>query len=377
MNQNYNISLNRRQYIYSLIILGFLGTISLVSGIRTAIIRNSDFQISSSRLFTKGENPYLYFLDGNINSELLAPPNYLHQLYALMAPLTIFNDETSRLLWAIINTALAIWCCIELCKLANRTSFFWLIFLFFLMSLPFRNGLGNNQNQILLLTFFILSMKARQSKTIGFFGALTFLKYSFSGSWIGMNIRRNLKSVIWSGLFTIFFIGIGAFWISSGDIMIDIFGPMLVSKDNVSEGFSDIFTITTSLFGSQYKFLLAIFLLILNIFIVDRILKNSKDILFILAIGGVTSLMFLPHLIYDGVFLLPALIFLISRGGIASLLGVSIIIYNWQVLKILYILGLDDSIALSIFHLFAYITLLKCLIISEKKNFKPLLNIIS
>lgn len=355
-------------------IFGVLGVISVIAGVRNAVLKNTDFQLSGSRLFTKGENPYLYFLNGNIDGEILSPPNYFHQLYALMAPLTLFNDETSRLLWAILTVFLAIWCCFELCKLANKTSFFWLISLFFLMSLPFRNGLGNNQNQILVLTFFILSMKVSQSKTIGFFGALAFFKYSFFGSWLGMNIRRNFKSVIWSGLFTICFVALGAFWISSGNIMIDVFGPIIVSKDSVSPGYSDILTITTSLFGIRYKFLTAIFLLGFNIFIVDSVINNSKDILFVLAIGGITSLMFLTHLGYDGVFLLPALIFLLSRGGISSLIGLSIIIYHWQVVKIFHILGFGGgSIEWKIFNLVTYIILLRCLIITEKKNFKPLL----
>jgi len=153
---------------------------------------------------------------------------------------------------APINTGLAIWISYALSRMANHREYFPIIALFFFASLPFRNGIGNDQTQILILTFFVLSMQTNTPWLKGLFGPLSFIKYSFAGSWIGMNIYHDKCSVIWSVLFLALMMLGGAFWIYSGDFIIDLFGPFLVAAHGVAPRHGDLLTITDYIFGNQY-----------------------------------------------------------------------------------------------------------------------------
>ncbi len=327
----FNITLNRKQYLIFIFILGVIGIVSLLAGLNNAWVNFVDFQQPAACLFISGESPYAYAFElGESYKENWSKPNYLHALYFLQSPLCIFDDAIARLVWGLINTGLAIWISYTLSKMANRPEYFILITLFFFASLPFRNGIGNDQNQILILTFFVLSMQANSSWLKGLFGALSFIKYSFAGSWIGMTFYRDKLAVIWSGLFVVLMMLGGALWISSGNFIIDFLGPFMVASNGVRPGHGDLLTMIDYIFDSQYQYrtVVGASLLVLNTIVVAWITRKSMDPLFILAIAGVSSLMFVTHLGYDGVFLLPALVFLIAKGGGASLVGVATIVYT-------------------------------------------------
>jgi len=375
---NFSIRLNKKQYYIVLSLLVLLGVVSLIAGMYNTWNNIVDFQQPAACVFISGENPYLFHLEGKYGDNW-SPPNYLHSLYFLLSPLCIFDDSTARLVWGFINIGFAIWISYTLCKMANHREYFILVLLVFFASLSFRNGIGNQQNQMLVLAFFILSMQANSSFFQGFFGALSFLKYSFAGSWIGMFLYHNKYAVVWSVLLVIMMMISGAYWISSGNILIDLLGPFKVASKigNIAYGSGDILTIFEYLVGKEYEYriIVAALLLLLNIVIVAFITKKSTDPLFILSVAGVSALIFVTHLRYDAVFLLPAFIYFLSRSGILSLIGFFIIIYNWQITKILDIFKIHNaSLNWTIIHLFLYVILLVSLIFAEKhKDKKPLL----
>ena len=372
------LTLNNKQYLSLIFILGTVGVISLIAGLYNAWNHMVDFQQPASCLFISGKNPYLFDLE-RIHPKNWAHPNYLHPLYILLSPLCLFDDSTARLIWGLINSILAIWIAYTLCKMANYREYFLLITFFFFASLPFRNGIGNGQNQILILTFFLLSIQANSSWLKGLFGSLSFIKYSFAGSWIGMNICHDKYSVIWSGVFITFMMLCGAFWISSGNFLTDFLGPFKVAAHGVSPGTGDLLTIFDNLFIGQYQYktirtTVGVLLLVINIVTVAWITRKSTNVLFNLSIAGVASLMFVTHLGYDDVFLFPALVFLIVKGGRASLFGLIAISYSWQVVKVLAVLNLiGQSLGWIIIQFCMYTIVLTSLIISEKKDEKPLL----
>ncbi len=370
-----SLALSRKQYFVSISVLGAIGAISLAAGLYNAWSYFMDFQQSAACLFISGDNPYLAHLEGR-HRENWTPPNYLHPLYILQSPLCLFDDATARLVWGAINTILAIWICYTLAKMAKHREYFLPVTLFLFASLPFRIGIGNDQNQILILTLFILSMQASASWLRGLFGSLSFMKYSFAGSWIGMNIYHDRHSVVWSVFFVALLMLGGALWISSGDFSVDFLGPFMVAAHGVAAGHGDLLTIIDYLYAGQppYRTVIGGLLLILNIIVVAWITRNSTDALFILSVAGVGSLMFVTHLIYDGVFLLPALVFLLVKGGAVSLLGLAAIVYTWQIVKVLDVLNISEtSIEWTVLHFFVYLILMASLIISERKSNRPLL----
>ena len=105
----YCVSLNTKQYVLTLFILGLIGLISLIAGLNKTWSNFVDFQQPAACLFIAGENPFLYHLEGLPEGSWSAP-NYLHHLYVILSPLCLFNDAPARLVWGLINTALAVWC---------------------------------------------------------------------------------------------------------------------------------------------------------------------------------------------------------------------------------------------------------------------------
>ena len=316
--------------------------------------------------------PFARYNDGNYLH------NYLHPLYFLLSPLIYFDDQVARLVWALINTAMAVFISYELCKMAKRCEYFILVIMFFFASLPFRNGIGNEQNQILILAFFVLSMRANSSWSKGLFGALSFVKYSFAGAWVGMFLSRDRNAVFWSGLLAMILTLLGAFWIFSGNFIVDFFGPFMVASRSVAPGHGDVLTIIDHIFGREFHFrsVVGLLLLLLNIIAVALVTRKSSDTLFILAIAGVSSLMFVTHLGYDGVFLLPALVFLIAKGGGVSLVGLGAIIYSWQIVKVLDVLNFRaHPWGWLVFQFLIYIVLFASLIITEKRKNAPLISL--
>lgn len=242
--------LNRKTYNILLVLFILAGTISLIVGIKNAYIYFIDFQQPAACVFISGENPYLF---KPVDNNLWSPPNYLHTLYFLLSPLCLIEDNSiARLTWAIINTLLATWIVCKLSVLANIKFLFVLILMIFFMSLPFRNGIENDQNQILILTFFTLTiLYNNSSKLKSLFGALSFTKYSFSASWIGMNLFKDMASVLWSVVLVLLFMSIGSFWISSGNFMGDFFGPINVASGAVVSGHADMLTLFDMFVGGD------------------------------------------------------------------------------------------------------------------------------
>lgn len=367
----YVISLSKNQYYILLAVTTVIGGISLFVGLKNAWVYSVDFQVPSACLFIEGENPYRFFLDG-LHGKNFSPPNYLHSLYFLLSPLCLFNLEIARIIWALVNTGLAVMIAFLLYRAAGLKGQFLLILMFFFASLPFRNGIGNDQNQLFVLFFFVSSMlMVNSSWNRGLLGALSFAKYSFAPAWIGMVFANHKKALLWSVIFISFFTIVGAIWIRTGDFFLDLLGPIKIASKSVAMGQGDLLTIVDYIIGKDYslRMVTALFLMIINIAVVILLTRNSKDYLFTLAISCTSSLMFVTHLGYDAVFLLPAFIYLISRSSIYSAAGLFLILYFWQIIKALHLIGISTgSLEFTIFHFISYFGVMYCVYMTYGNN---------
>ncbi len=185
-----------------------------------------------------------------------------------------------------------------------------------------------------------------------------------------MMLSRDFRAVVWSGVFTAVFVIAGALWISSGDFVTDLFGPAIVASGNVASGAGDLMTIFDRLFpDSPYRIWAAIALLMSNLLFVAWFLRNRGNPLFRLSLAGASSLIFLTHLGYDGVFLLPAVVYFFAGGGKFSLIGLIAIMFSWQVVKVLDVLGiLDHSIEWILLQALSYVVVVVCILFVSREE---------
>jgi hypothetical protein len=351
------LNLNKK-HIEKIIIttLGILAIVSVLKGIYNAQLNYVDFQYFGACNFINGISPYSLSLSGLSD---FSTPNYWHSLYITMSPLCLFEPKLASLIWSIFNVALGVFCAVKICKVNDLSSKVTLyITLFFLMSLPFRNGIGNSQNQILMLGFFTFALLSQSKYWGGFFTALSFSKYTFFPSLFG-TLLKVAKEKIFTGLiFGGVITSLGVFIIYDGNFLQSLFGPIMVAiNGGVSPGNADLLTISDYFFGKDNELrLYVIFLLLfLNIFSAYFCAKREAGIAYNLAISSTLSLMFLTHLGYDGVFLLPAFCYLASKCSPIKWLGLGLIIYHWQIAKLIYIFDIiEDGLFLATINFITY-----------------------
>jgi hypothetical protein len=343
------------------LVLLIFSIISLVKGIENALSGNGsqDFQWSPTVLFLDKINPYEYFLNGNTENRiiLMQLPVYSHLTYILFIPFAFFDWFTAKLLWCLVNISASIFC---IFFLSNRSDIdiygkFILLFLF-LSSTPFRNTLGNGQHSILVLLFF--SLLLTEKKKNFFFIGISYFKYSFMPLmavflFFKYGIRKVIISFFSHILGWIFF----SFYLKE-NIIYTLIQPLIVAHNN---GFAfnlatgDIFTVINFLSSSK---IFSYFVVLCIIFILSNVISKKKNLFQILSLLSVGSLLVLPHLIYDYVLLLPALIFFWKNNkNLVSNIGMLIILYFWLGLRLLAIFFDTNLAVFTILNLFLLIVL--------------------
>ena len=120
-------------------------------------------------------------------------------------------------LWSESNAGFGLWCCHALGRLGGHRHVVLLVTGLLFASLPFRVGIGYGQSSLFILGCFFLSVISTSPWYRGLFGALALAKYSFAGAWAGQALRRSPSALVYCGGFLSLFVGLGAWWISSGD----------------------------------------------------------------------------------------------------------------------------------------------------------------
>ena len=92
------------------IILFFLiSLLSIYAGFKNALIYSNDLMWSPTKLFWQNINPYIYYLEGNLDNKIILSqnPNYHHLTYIILYPLSLISFESAKIFWAIINLLLS------------------------------------------------------------------------------------------------------------------------------------------------------------------------------------------------------------------------------------------------------------------------------
>ena len=153
-------------YKYKLIIILILGLISSISITKAFLDAQNisfDFHFSPTKLVAEGINPYQYILDGKHDygpdDRLMYDQNgnYAQGLFVILIPFTWLGWENAKMVWSIINIALAFIIPFVLCKKFKLDNFkTFLVLSIFLSSTIFRIHIGYGQHTLILLIFLIL-----------------------------------------------------------------------------------------------------------------------------------------------------------------------------------------------------------------------------
>ena len=319
-----------------LVLLCVAALVSVFQGWQNAQIYSNDFQWSPAVLFSEGINPYRYYLEGNFDKRIFGSqaPNYAHATYVILSPLTLFEWENAKLLWAFFNIVISIWIVLKLAKEAQLSVLDTVVvLLFFLCSTPFRNSVGNGQQSLLIL--FAAAFVLQRSNYAYAIAGISYLKYSFSPPLAGyIVLRHGWKALAWS--LTVPLVGFVVFWSLQADksLFTLLLQPLAVNALSVGVGLSDYMTIISLLFDEKsgwiWNIFYYLFTVLFSVLITIWSVRGRENALLGFAMVSVICLLFYKHLIYDYVFLLPAFVaFYKYRNFWYAKLAVVAILYFW------------------------------------------------
>lgn len=174
---------NKFQFLL-FIFLSFLIIISVARAFYLAQIFSFDFHYSPAKLVSEGINHYRYTLDGHRDygpsDRIMYDQNglYAQGFFILLIPFTWLSWDNSKLLWSLVNIALAIIIPILLCKKFQLNSYKTFIVLsIFLTGTVFRIHISYGQ-QALFCFFFLLLPFFKNSIFTSILSGISYFKYN-------------------------------------------------------------------------------------------------------------------------------------------------------------------------------------------------------
>lgn len=316
--------------------------VSTARGIWNASQVSKDFQWSPTVLLLDGENPYEVYLNGDPDRALIKAqtPNYAHAMYLMLTPFGLMDWEVAKIAWALFNVTVGFLIVLLLAQILNLNkdqAFF--VFLTFLASSPFRIGIGNGQQGLIMLLAFLVIPVSR-SYWSSFAAGIGYFKYSFAPPFVAYLFFSRGKFHSLASLLP-GIIGFFGFWvITGGSFWETLIQPLLVSSQGVAPGSADIMTIAEkltkegSIYHYTFYYLLPILFSLYGAYFASKnIVKVSTSFAFLCVI----SLVSFKHLAYDFVFLLPAFAIAIKNvNKIASQYIISVVLFVWFGWKVVY-----------------------------------------
>lgn len=320
---------------------------SIIQACLKSQIYSQDLQWSGASLLLREINPFLEWLNGNINHEiiLLQIPNYLHLLYFILLPIGSLDFSAAKTAWLIINLTCTVWVLYLVAKELHfskeKTLFLSCLFL---MSTPFRNSLDHGQISIVVLLCYMLSMLSNGKIAKGISSSIAITKYSFAPPLI-LGLLRNrhylsasiaiilnlLAAMIFCYLFKINFI--------EGLVL-----PLKVSTLGVKIGTADIMSISELKFGrgNPINYVISILFCLTAFYFYA---KTTRNRLLDLAFISLLSLASFKHISYDFIFLLPLLLAAVNGLLSRPLVIYGIIFWFWFGLKIVnYFIPINNAL---------------------------------
>jgi len=280
-----------------------------------------DFQWAGARMLAHHIDPWALELRGG-SVRHLSPPNYLHELYLLLMPLTRFSFTTAMRIWQAITLGLSVGIVTLLCRIYNVSRWGGLIFLLMLWaSNPFRVTLALGQQSILELFLFCLFFQLRSVPAKGLVLGLSYAKYSFSPILVFcLGLERRFKLLALSVILPLAGYLAALLLLHTGPIRLAI-EPPLTSREHVCSGFADVMTLSDRLLSGNHSeggceeaaSPLSYYLAIAgSLFSAWWLVRRKLDDRASMALLAMLPLLLFRHLVYDYVFLLVPLIHVVK-----------------------------------------------------------------
>ena len=332
-------------YKYKLIIILILGLISSISITKAFLDAQNisfDFHFSPTKLVAEGINPYQYILDGKHDygpdDRLMYDQNgnYAQGLFIILIPFTWLGWEDAKLVWSIINIALALIIPLVLCKKFKLDNFkTFLVLSIFLSSTIFRIHIGYGQQTLILLIFLILPFLKKNFFNIALSG-IAYFKYNIGyGLFLYFLSLKNFRYIVLSSLPLIF--GWLSFcYITNTNLLANILEPLRVIMYWNSEVGHFPVTIFNFIDYLKLNSLISLVIPILVNFYFILKIKNIEDDLKKLSLLCLSILCFTPHQLHDYVLLIPLLVYSLKHFQyLISLINLILIFYFFYFLRFL------------------------------------------
>jgi hypothetical protein len=284
----------------------------------------SDFQWGGARMLAHNVDPWAAELDGTQSVDF-SPPNYLHELYLVLLPLTWFSFPVAAVIWQVVNLCLSIAIVLSLCRIFDLSRSLGAILLLLLWAgNPFRITLGLGQLSLLELYLFcsFFELQAMPSKALVL--GLSYAKYSFSPVLVlYLAFQRCFKLLAISLALPL--LGLLVAWFLVGGNLLHLaVEPLLVSRSHVCSGFADIMEVSDRLISanqpqtacaetvSPVSYCLS---LTVSVFYAFWLYKRRLNRGATMALLAIATLLFFRHLVYDSVFLLVPLAYVCKNAA--------------------------------------------------------------
>ncbi len=363
------IEKNKNIILYFLIIVSIF---SFVNTIGKGLVNGCDFQWQPSVLLWDGINHYQKFIaKGGRGDFLCQNGEYAHLLQVLFYPFTLFEWETARILWLVVNVFFTISIPILICKSLKLNKYqSILLFIIFITCYPTRMTINYGQQSLMVL-FFMLLPFIYNNKSSNFFAGLSYVKYS-TGYIIFLNLLASKKYKFFILSCIPYIIGwIIYFTYTGSDPIVNFFEPIQLSLKKGYIRDADVYSLINIYYSSSkglyLKFVLIFIIFLINFLILVKINKNN-DIYFKMSLILICPLIFFPHSNYDYILLFPLLAYSIAEiNYLINKINIYFVIYFFYFNRIVNHLIDHDAIYQPAL-LLVLITLLICNIYSYKNK---------
>ena len=295
---------------------------SLLIGIRRALTDSRDLQWGGAWLLRHHIDPWAEAIHGYPHHlPFFSPPNYLHHLYVLLLPLSLLRVTTAAALWCTLNIALSIGCVLLLRRLLALPMQHTIALLCLLwMSSPFRVTMASGQMSLVELFCFIAVFSAFSTPIRGAAFGLSLAKYSFSPPTALFFLLRRRFAILAIAIAIAVAGLLAAHALVPTSLATLATEPLALAGRAVWPGVADLMTLVETVLTratpkataqhAAYAVSLLASLLYALLLRTRRLSRGTE-----LALLSVVSLFLFKHLIYDYVFLLPALALALSAEG--------------------------------------------------------------
>ena len=301
------IEKNKNIFLYFLIIIS---VISFVNTVSKGLVNGCDFQWQPAVLLWDGINHYQKFILNGKGDFLCQNGEYAHLLHVLYFPFTLFEWETARMLWLIVNIILIFLIPFLICKYFKISKYKTILLsLIFITCYPSRMTLNYGQQSLFVMFFMLLPFIFHNKSSI-FFSGVSYVKYS-TGYIMFLNFlaSKQYKHFILASI--PYFIGWMIYFLfTNSDPIINFFEPIELSLKKGYIRDADIFSLINMYFVPAkeitVKIIMLSLLFLFNFILLIKINKK-EDVFFKMSLIFICPLIFFPHSNYDYVLLFPLL----------------------------------------------------------------------